>query len=73
MVEGKRIAAVNPDAAPAGARTIELGDARLLPGFTTVRDVGSEGFVDVALQHAVERVNFVMKDGVVYRNDTPSR
>ncbi len=32
VVEGNRIAAVNPAAVPAGARTIELGDATLLPG-----------------------------------------
>ncbi|HKY60630.1 MAG TPA: amidohydrolase family protein [Gemmatimonadota bacterium] len=97
VVEGDRIAAVNPDALPAGAETIDLGDATLLPGlidahthltsdlegdwvhrgvtgtpaeaalrgaqnarrtveagFTTVRDVGSPDFADVALARAVE-------------------
>lgn len=98
VVEGDRIAAVNPDAMPAGADTIDLGDVTLLPGlidahthltsdlegdwvhrdvtatpveaalkgahharitleagFTTVRDVGSSGFADVALSRAVEQ------------------
>ena len=32
VVEGERIAAVNPDALPAGAETIDLGDVTLLPG-----------------------------------------
>ncbi|MGH7588030.1 MAG: amidohydrolase family protein, partial [Gemmatimonadota bacterium] len=32
VVEGERIAAVNPDALPAGADTIDLGDVTLLPG-----------------------------------------
>ena len=32
IVEGDRIAAVNPDALPAGADTIDLGDVTLLPG-----------------------------------------
>jgi imidazolonepropionase-like amidohydrolase len=97
VVEGDRIAAVNPDALPAAADTIDLGDVTLLPGlidahthltgdlegdwvhrgvtdsaaeaalkgalnarrtleagFTTVRDLGAPGFVDVALARAVE-------------------
>jgi imidazolonepropionase-like amidohydrolase len=33
VVEGDRITAVNPAAPPAGARTIDLGDVTLLPGF----------------------------------------
>jgi imidazolonepropionase-like amidohydrolase len=33
VVEGSRITGVNPGAAPAGARTIDLGDVTLLPGF----------------------------------------
>jgi imidazolonepropionase-like amidohydrolase len=32
VVEGERIAAVNPDALPDGAETIDLGDVTLLPG-----------------------------------------
>ena len=32
VVEGERIAAVNPDKAPGGARVIDLGDVTLLPG-----------------------------------------
>jgi imidazolonepropionase-like amidohydrolase len=32
VVEGDRITAVNPDALPAGAETIDLGDVTLLPG-----------------------------------------
>jgi imidazolonepropionase-like amidohydrolase len=32
VVQGDRIAAVNPDALPAGADTIDLGDVTLLPG-----------------------------------------
>ncbi|HET6341429.1 MAG TPA: amidohydrolase family protein [Gemmatimonadota bacterium] len=32
VVEGERIAAVNPDALPAGADSIDLGDVTLLPG-----------------------------------------
>ena len=33
VVTGDRITAVNPPAPPAGARTIDLGDVTLLPGF----------------------------------------
>jgi imidazolonepropionase-like amidohydrolase len=33
VVEGDRITAVNPASPPAGARTIDLGDVTLLPGF----------------------------------------
>lgn len=98
LIDGERIAAVNPPDHPAGATTIDLGDATLLPGlidahthltydlegdwqhravtetaaeralrgagnarrtllagFTTVRDVGSSDFADVALGRAVER------------------
>ena len=34
VVTGDRITAVNPPAPPAGARTIDLGDVTVLPGFT---------------------------------------
>ncbi len=33
VVEGSRIVSVNPTTLPAGARTIDLGDVTLLPGF----------------------------------------
>jgi len=33
VIQGDRIAAVNPAAPPAGARVIDLGDVTLLPGF----------------------------------------
>lgn len=33
VIQGDRIAAVNPSALPAGARTLDLGDVTLLPGF----------------------------------------
>ncbi|HEY7842034.1 MAG TPA: amidohydrolase family protein [Gammaproteobacteria bacterium] len=98
VVDGNRIAAVNPDSMPAGAEVVELPGMTLLPGlmdlhthlssdleegwlyrsvewtpvddvllgvkyarmtllsgFTTVRDVGSTGFTDVALMHAIDR------------------
>jgi imidazolonepropionase-like amidohydrolase len=101
VVEGGRIASVNPAALPPGARAIELPGLTLLPGFidahthlgsdlgegwetrdvrwtavdyallavrhardtlasgfTTVRDLGSSGFYDVALMHAIERGDF---------------
>jgi imidazolonepropionase-like amidohydrolase len=97
VVEGDRIKAVQPAEVPAGAQTIDLGDATLLPGlidmhthltgdldknsfnrmvregpidealrgarnarrtllagFTTVRNVGSGGFSDVALGRAID-------------------
>ena len=102
VVAGDRITAVNPAAAPAGARTLDLGDVTLMPGFidlhthltfaiepgwqyepvtwtgpdyalrgarnapitlragfTTVRDVGSKDFADVALMRAVDRGEIV--------------
>jgi len=98
VVDGDRIAAVNPATLPAGTRIVELPGLTLLPGFidahvhlgsdlgegwvtrevewtdvddallgvknarltldsgfTTVRNLGSSGFVDVSLKHAVER------------------
>ncbi len=99
LVEGERIAAMNPDRIPPGARVVDLGARTLLPGFidchthltidldepdwihfpvtespvlsalrgarnasktlrggfTTVREAGSYGFADVALQKAVDR------------------
>jgi len=101
VVDGARIAAVNPGALPTGARVVELPGMTLLPGFidvhvhlgsdlgegwetrgtqwtpvdfallgvryaretlvsgfTTVRYVGSSGFSDVALMHAIERGDF---------------
>ncbi|HXV40519.1 MAG TPA: amidohydrolase family protein [Steroidobacteraceae bacterium] len=101
VVDGGRIAALNPASLPQGARTIELPGLTLLPGFidahthlgsdlgegwesrgvewtdidyallgvryarttlesgfTTVRDVGSSGFYDVALMRAIERGDF---------------
>ena len=33
VIQGDRIAAVNPTTPPAGARTVDLGDVTLLPGF----------------------------------------
>ena len=102
VVAGDRITAVNPAAAPAGARTLDLGDVTLMPGFidlhthltldiepgwqyqpvewtaadyalrgarnavptlragfTTVRDVGSKGFSDVALMNAIDKGDLV--------------
>ena len=101
VVEGDRIASINPASLPAGARVVELPGLTLLPGFidmhvhlgsdlgegwvtrevewtdvddallgvknarltldsgfTTVRNVGSSGFVDVSLMHAIERGDF---------------
>jgi imidazolonepropionase-like amidohydrolase len=101
VVDGERIAALNPAALPQGARVVELPGLTLLPGFidahthlgsdlgegwesrgvrwtdidyallgvrharttlesgfTTVRDVGSSGFSDVALMRAIERGDF---------------
>jgi imidazolonepropionase-like amidohydrolase len=97
LVEGNRIAAVNPESTPAPDRTIELPGMTLLPGlmdlhthitddkegnwlyrnveraavddvllgvryarmtlltgFTTIRDIGSRGFADVALMRAID-------------------
>ncbi len=101
VVDGDRIAAINPAQPPRGARIVELPGLTLLPGFidahthlgsdlgegwetrsvrwtdidhallgvrharatlesgfTTVRDVGSSGFYDVALMHAIGRGDF---------------
>lgn len=97
VVDGDRIARVDPGSVPENSTIVDLGDATLLPGlmdmhvhlmddpdaayirarayetpatwalraarnarlalmngFTTVRDVGSSGFVDVALMRATE-------------------
>jgi len=97
LVEGERIAAVNPEELPAGVEVLDLGDRCLVPGlidchthltgdlegdwvgrearedaaeaalrgamharttllagFTTVRDVGSIGFADIALMRAID-------------------
>jgi imidazolonepropionase-like amidohydrolase len=43
VVQGDRIVAVNPPAPPAGARSIDLGDVTLLPGFMDLHThLGSE-------------------------------
>jgi imidazolonepropionase-like amidohydrolase len=98
VVDGARIASINPASVPTGGRVVELPGMTLLPGFidthvhlgsdlgegwesrgvkwtdidyallgvryarltlqsgfTTVRNVGSSGFQDVSLMHAVER------------------
>jgi imidazolonepropionase-like amidohydrolase len=98
VVDGARIASINPTSVPDGARVVELTGLTLLPGFidmhvhlgsdlgegwesrgvqwtdidhallgvryarltlqsgfTTIRNVGSSGFQDVSLMHAIER------------------
>jgi len=47
--------AVHEGAADEALRGAKHARTTLLAGFTTVRDVGSSDFVDVALMHAVER------------------
>src|ERR1041385_3967871 len=43
VVQGDRITAVNPATVPAGARTVDLGDVTLLPGFMDLHThLGSE-------------------------------
>ena len=43
VVQGDRITAVNPASPPANARTIDLGDVTLLPGFMDLHThLGSE-------------------------------
>ncbi len=102
LVEGARIAALNPPTLPANVRVVELPGLTLLPGFidahvhlgsnlgegwetrgvkwtsidfallgvrharmtlhsgfTTIRDLGSYDFGDVALMHAIERGDIV--------------
>jgi imidazolonepropionase-like amidohydrolase len=90
VVSGGKITAVGKDAAiPAGAVTIDLGDATLLPGFMDAHTHLSMPFerdYRVAEQagkladivacpgnpeeniRVVEKVFFVMRDGVVFRN-----
>jgi imidazolonepropionase-like amidohydrolase len=46
---------VHEGAADSALRGAKHARTTLLAGFTTVRDLGSEDFVDVALMHAVER------------------
>ncbi len=51
VVEGGRIAAVNPSAVPEDARVIDLGDATLLPGFIDAHthltsEIGPSSFVE---------------------------
>ena len=61
VVSGARIFAVGPGAAtPAGAQVIDFGDATLSPGFIDAH---------THLSYQTEKVLFVMKDGVVYRDD----
>ena len=84
VVAGDRIVAVGTSASvriPAGARTIDLGDATLLPGFIDAhthiigrvlgdpeRDdaVPGDPLADIT---ATERVRFVMKNGEVVRDE----
>lgn len=46
---------VHEGAPDAALRGVKHARATLLAGFTTVRDVGTSDFVDIALMHAVER------------------
>lgn len=53
VVEGHRITAVNPAAAPRGARTIDLGDVTLLPGLIDLHthlsmEIGASSFTAAA-------------------------
>ncbi len=50
---------VRETAADAALRGAKNARTTLMAGFTTVRDVGSKGFADVALMHAVERGDIV--------------
>eukprot|EP01042_Synura_sphagnicola_P010866 gene10865-13914_t len=56
LVDGDRIVAVGTNLpVPAGAKVIDLPRATLLAGFTTERDLGTEGagFADVGLRDAI--------------------
>ena len=55
LSEGWVYRAVTETVADAALRGAHHADLTLMAGFTTVRDVGSDGFVDVALRHAIER------------------
>lgn len=51
VVQGDRIVAVNPAALPAGARTVDLGDVTLLPGFIDlhthlVSEISATSFIE---------------------------
>jgi len=55
VVEGDRIAAVNPSSAPRGARVIDLGDVTLMPGFIDLHthlayDLSAASFTEPVMQ-----------------------
>lgn len=60
VIEGDRIAAVNPASAPRGARTIDLGDVTLLPGFMDlhthlVSEISATSFTDAVTKTMADR------------------
>lgn len=59
LSEGWVYRSVTETVADAALRGAHHAEITLMAGFTTVRDVGSGGFVDVALQHAIERGDIV--------------
>lgn len=60
VVEGDRITAVNPAAAPRGARVIDLGDVTLLPGFT---DLHTHLVSEISATSFTDAVTKTMADG----------
>jgi imidazolonepropionase-like amidohydrolase len=73
VIEGDKIAAVNPSSLPSGARTIDLGDVTILPGFidlhthlalqlgpTSFTDPVTNTMADYAFEAASNAVKTVM-------------
>lgn len=70
VVQGDRIAAVNPATLPSGHRTIDLGDVTLLPGFIDMHthlggEISAASFTDpvrlVESDYAFNAVGFALK------------
>jgi imidazolonepropionase-like amidohydrolase len=59
VIEGDRITAVNPAAAPPGAQTIDLGDVTLLPGFIDLHthlasQLGPNTFIEPVIETEID-------------------